>query len=163
MANEPKAPNMPNQPNVPNAQIGSECVTAGVNLQFHYAAGEAASRFLTALRDEKRIYGTRCPECRRVLVPARSFCPRCFVATSEWIEVGPAGTLTAFATTRDLPLALILLDGADTAIVHRIGATNVDTLRIGLRVVPIFAEARAGNILDIAYFKPVEVDNADSI
>ncbi len=38
--------------------------TAGVNLTFNYAAGETASRFLIALRDEKKIHGTRCPACR---------------------------------------------------------------------------------------------------
>ena len=141
----------------------NEFVTAGVNLQFNYAAGEAASRFLIALRDEKRIYGTRCPECRRVLVPARSFCPRCFVAPGEWIEVGPAGTLIAVAPAQPLPIALIQLDGADTALAHRIGEADAITLRIGLRVIPVFAETRAGNILDIAYFRPVEDSDAHSL
>ncbi len=147
-------------------------ITAGVNLSFNYAAGEAASRFLIALRDEKKIWGTRCPSCQRVLVPARSFCPRCFVDTTEWIEVGLAGTLTAFAPLSPLPpgeelgpalsevegvrvsLALIRLDGADTALTHFIGET--DAPQIGLRVVAVFAESRNGSILDIAYFKPAE-------
>lgn len=170
-------------------------VTAGVNLQFHYAAGEAASRFLIALRDERKIYGTRCAECRRVLVPARSFCPRCFAETREWVEVGPSGTLVACADLTpqrpSLPstplrfvqdgkgakarspllvvpalstakgegqgersvLALIRLDGADTALVHRIGETSAPC--VGLRVIAVFAETRAGSILDIAYFKPL--------
>ncbi len=131
----------------------NELVSAGVNLQFSYAAGEAASRFLIALRDEKRIYGTRCPECRRVLVPARSFCPRCFAATREWIEVGPAGTLIAVAPAQPLPIVLIQLDGADTALAHRIGETSAPC--VGLRVTAVFAETRAGSILDIAYFKPL--------
>ena len=137
-------------------------ITAGVNLSFNYAAGEAASRFLIALRDEKKILGTRCPSCRRVLVPARSFCPRCFVDTGEWVEVGPAGTVSAFAPvfhslsaeSRIVSLALIRLDGADTALVHFIG--EADAPQIGLRVVAVFAESRSGHILDIAYFKPTE-------
>ncbi len=136
-------------------------ITAEVNLTFSYAAGEAASRFLVALRDEKKIYGTRCPGCRRVLVPARSFCPRCFVDTSEWIEVGPAGTLVALAPASRLqgaptalPLGLIRLDGADTALVHFIGEADFDALRIGQRVTAVFAETRGGSILDIAYFQP---------
>ncbi len=145
---------------VRDAQMESECVTAGVNLQFNYAAGEAASRFLIALRDEQRIYGTRCPDCRRVLVPARSFCPRCFVETREWVEVGPAGTLAAFARAPLLPrssapalaLALIRLDGADTALVHRV-KVNASALRIGLRITAVFAETRSGSILDIEYFE----------
>jgi hypothetical protein len=140
-------------------------ISAGVNLAFSYAAGEAASRFLIALRDEQKIYGTRCPACGRVLVPARSFCPRCFVDTTEWIEVGPAGTLVALAPASrpqasrlqgaptDLPIGLIRLDGADTSLMHFIGETERGALRIGLRVAAVFAEARSGSILDIAYFK----------
>lgn len=137
--------------------------TAGVNLSFNYAAGEAASRFLIALRDKKKIMGTRCPSCQRVLVPARSFCPRCFVDTSDWVEVGPAGTLVALAPASrlqgaptTLPIGLIRLDGADTSLVHFIGEADFDALRIGLRVVAVFAESRSGHILDVAYFKPTE-------
>jgi len=136
--------------------------TAGVNLTFNYAAGKAASRFLAALRDEQKIYGTRCPACRRVLVPARSFCPRCFVGTSEWIEVGPAGTLVALASAsapssfilHPSSFALIRLDGADTSLAHFIGEADFDALRIGQRVSAVFAGTRRGSILDIAYFQP---------
>ncbi len=148
----------------------NEFVTAGVNLQFNYAAGKAASRFLIALRDERKIFGARCPECRRVLAPARSFCPRCFVETTEWVQVGPTGTLVAFVSPplpRSLApmstLALIRLDGADTAFVHRIGEIDASALRIGLRVAPVFAATRVGSILDIAYFKPMELTDAYSI
>lgn len=151
-------------------ESGDATITAGVNLQFKYAAGKAASRFLAALRDEQAIYGTRCPACRRVLVPARSFCPRCGCETTGWLAVGPAGTLVAFAAdplpahppAPSLPLALIRLDGADTALVHRIGEANPDALFVGQRVTAVFAEARSGTILDIAYFKP-EDPHADSI
>lgn len=152
-------------------ESGDGTITAGVNLQFKYAAGGAASRFLVALRDERRIYGTRCPACRRVLVPARSFCPRCGHETTEWREVGPAGTLVAFAadplpahpSAPSLPLALIRLDGADTALVHRIGEADLDALFVGQRVTAVFAEARSGHIHAIAYFKPEESAHADSI
>lgn len=53
-------------------------------------------------------------------------------------------------------LALIHLDGADTALVHFIGEAAPDALHIGMRVVAVFAESRSGHILDIAYFKPTE-------
>jgi len=159
---------------------GDGFVSARMNLTFNYAAGAAASRFLVALRDEKKIYGTRCPSCKRLLVPARSFCPRCFVDTTDWIEVGPLGTLVAFALDRSQQclagagkgesdrgvrpcLGLIRFDGADTSLIHHIGEFDVDTLRVGLSVAPVFIKERNGSILDIAYFKPVEADNARSI
>ncbi len=145
----------------PGASVNNGFVSAGVNLAFSYAAGEAASRFLIALRDEKKIYGTRCPVCRRVLVPARSFCPRCFVVTAERIEVGPVGTLVAFAPASRLQgaptahsIGLIRLDGADTALLQFVGESKPETLRLGLRVTAVFAELRIGSILDIAYVKP---------
>jgi len=53
----------------------------------------------------------------------------------------------------DLPIGLIRLDGADTSLMHFIGETERGALRIGLRVAAVFAEARSGSILDIAYFK----------
>jgi len=134
-------------------------VTASVNLSFRYAAGAAASRFLTALRDEQKIYGTRCPDCRRVLVPARSFCPRCFVDTTEWIEVGPLGTLVAIAavplsSSPRLPLALIRLDGADTNLLHLLGEAEPPAWQIGLRLEAVFATERRASIRDILYFRP---------
>ncbi len=124
-------------------------INAGVNLEFHYAVGETASRFLVALRDEQRIYGTRCPQCQRVLVPARSFCPRCCVDTTVWLQVGSTGTLIAFA----LPFALIHLDKADTNLVHRLGGASPDTWQTGMRVSAVFAAERTGSINDIVYFE----------
>jgi hypothetical protein len=131
----------------------SVVVEEGVSLSFRYAAGEAASRFLAALRDEKKIYGTRCPTCGRVLVPARSFCPRCYVDTTEWIEVGPMGTLVAVAAAPPPLLALIHLDGADTNFLHLLAETPPDLLTVGMRVEPVFAEQRIGSVLDITHFR----------
>lgn len=149
---------------VSSYQLPRDFVVAGVNLNFSYAAGEAASRFLTALRDEQRIYGTRCPACARVLVPARSFCPRCFVDTTDWIEVGPMGTLVAIASAPPpprspappLPIGLIRLDGADTNFVHLLGETSIERVTPGMRVEAVFAQERSGSILDIAYFRSIE-------
>ncbi|MCP4417634.1 MAG: hypothetical protein GY805_13510 [Chloroflexi bacterium] len=131
--------------------MSDDFIMAGVNLEFRYAAGEAASRFLVALRDERKIYGTRCPQCQRVLVPARSFCPRCCVETAVWLEVGSTGTLIAFAP----PFGLIRLDKADTNLVHRLDMTNTFIWQAGLRVEAVFATERVGNINDIAHFRPL--------
>ena len=62
---------------------------------YTYYAGDAASRFFAELA-RRRIMGTRCPECQRVLVPARGFCDACFVETTDWVEVSQHGTLETF-------------------------------------------------------------------
>lgn len=145
-------------------------ITAGVNLVFTYAAGETASRFLAALRDEQKIYGKRCPTCQRVLVPARSFCPRCFVETTEWIEVGPVGTLSAFNpapsslrlhsgqafSLHPSALALIRLDGADTNLLHLLEDRGPQAWQIGMRLEAVFAAERVGSIRDILYFRSTQ-------
>jgi uncharacterized OB-fold protein len=121
-----------------------------VRLSFRYAAGEAASRFLVALRDEQTILGSRCASCARVVCPARSFCARCGSATSETVRVGPGGQVV---TWTDVPgrgtLGMIRLDGADTPLTHRLLGSE---WHVGARVVARFARARTGSIADIEGF-----------
>jgi uncharacterized OB-fold protein len=96
------------------------------SFDYTYYAGQAASRFFAELRD-KRIMGSVCPTCERVLVPARSFCDACFVATDQWREVGQTGTLetftilsTSFPGLPEPPLVVgyVLLEGASTAVLN---------------------------------------------
>ena len=52
---------------------------------------------------------------------------------------------------------IIELDGADTRLPHFIGDTDGKEPHIGMRLQAVFKEERAGNMLDILYFKPVKV------
>lgn len=97
------------------------------SFDYTYYAGQAATRFFRELMDHRRILGTRCPSCRRLLVPARSFCDACMERTIDWEAVGPEGTLETFTiiTTAfpGLPappivMAYVTLDGADTALIN---------------------------------------------
>jgi uncharacterized OB-fold protein len=137
------------------------------DFQYRYFAGETASRFFNSLRHEGRIYGTKCPKCNRVLVPARSFCDACFVNTEGWIETGPAGTLEIFTIVGTqfpgLPappfvMGYVTLDGADTAILNRV--ENIDLADINgaarrlmkrLRVTARFSDHRDGRITDFVF------------
>jgi uncharacterized OB-fold protein len=134
-----------------------------ITIPLSYAAGAAASRFLVALRDERRLLGTRCPSCNTVLVPARSFCAGCWNDTGDWIEVGPDGALVTWTTVHvplpHLPpppvtLGLLRLDGADTDLLHLIGG-DPRRLARGLRLRPVWREGRSGSLLDIAHFEPI--------
>jgi uncharacterized OB-fold protein len=137
------------------------------DFDYNYFAGEAASRFFHALRDEGKIYGTHCPSCDRVLVPARSFCDACYVDTDEWREVGPGGTLDIFtivgAKFPGLPdppfvIGYVTLDGADTALlnyVQGVDIPDIDTAAATLmprpRVMVRFAKEREGRITDFHF------------
>ncbi|MFQ5830295.1 MAG: Zn-ribbon domain-containing OB-fold protein [Candidatus Methylomirabilia bacterium] len=144
--------------------IEAVVIPGSISIPFRYSAGRTASRFFVELRDHRRIMGTRCPACGRVLVPARSFCAACSVETDRWIEVGPEGTLVTW-TTVHLPLphlpvpppctlGLIRLDGADTDFLHLIGGDE-RALRVGERLRAVWGERRSGSLLDLAYFAPI--------
>lgn len=137
------------------------------DFQYNYFAGETASRFFNALKEEGRIYGTRCPKCERVLVPARSYCDACFVETSGWIEVGPEGTLDIFTIVGTqfpgLPkppfvMGYVTLDGANTAVLNHVSGvdlSDIDAAATQLmkrpRVRVAFAPEREGRITDFHF------------
>ncbi|MEW5723146.1 MAG: Zn-ribbon domain-containing OB-fold protein [Thermodesulfobacteriota bacterium] len=142
-----------------------------VRLPYRLAYGRTWTRFFEGLKEEK-IYGTRCPKCGRVLVPARTFCPRCFVDLDEWVECAQEGVVVAWCLTNyryfaqpiEPPFisALIRLDGTDCNFLHLIGGfemTDLEAVRAkvknGLRVRAVWEEEKLGGILDIKHFEPV--------
>ncbi|HOD29061.1 MAG TPA: Zn-ribbon domain-containing OB-fold protein [Syntrophales bacterium] len=130
-----------------------------------YYAGRMGSRFYVALRDQQKILGAKCPKCNKVLWPPRSTCHVCFSEMTETVEIGPLGTVETFTVVtynepvqpRKAPFvyAVIRLDGADTGMAHFLDEVDLDEVHIGMRVRPVFAPERKGNILDIRYFKPL--------
>lgn len=101
---------------------------------YTYFAGKAASRFFNELRVNRRIMGTLCPHCGRVLVPARSFCDACYVPTTEWRRVENTGRVEAFTilttTFPGMPeppaaIGYVMLEGADTAILNFISGIDL--------------------------------------
>lgn len=139
------------------------------DIEYSYSAGETASHFLRALRDDEQLLGRHCPDCERVLVPPRRSCERCFADTDEWVDVGPEGTIESFTIVpNDLgagpeapfAIAYVQLDGADTALVNLVAGVDLDDpssaaerLSIGTRVRAVFdpAEDRDARITDFHY------------
>jgi len=134
---------------------------------FHWSVGRYGSKFLTELRDHKKILGIKCPSCGKVLVPPRRVCGRCFVEMSEFLELPPQGTLTAFTvlmfsfvdpdtgTERPVPYGYgyVRFDGADNTFPHFLEETNWKKIKIGQRVEAVFEEKRRGHLLDIKHFR----------
>lgn len=137
-----------------------------IRVPYQWSVGEYGSRFFYELRENKKIWATRCPNCKKAFIPPRKTCPDCFVTIGEWLEVGPNGSLVTFTVVRysaqihpisaPLAIGIIQLDGADTGLVHLIGGLEVEDIRSGMRVKPVFKEDREANLLDISYFEPVE-------
>jgi uncharacterized OB-fold protein len=127
--------------------------------------GPVVGAFLTGLRDG-RILGVRTAS-GRVLVPPTEYDPETSdPVPDDFVEVGPAGTVTTWAWVsrprakhpldRPFAWALIQLDGADTALLHAVDAGAERSVHTGLRVRPVWRDERVGHVLDIACFVPEE-------
>ena len=106
-----------------------------------------------------RIIGHKCPECGKVYMPPRGYCPLCVVETTEADEVDVAnvGTITTFSVitplqyqgqeeTDDYVQATLLLDGADTTImVMRMDGIAIGDVRMGMRVRAMFPPPGPGS------------------
>jgi len=142
-----------------------------IRLPYELSYGPVWTRFFEGMQ-EKKIYGTKCDKCGRILVPARSFCPRCFVDTDAWVEVAQTGKLTAwsyinyryFGMPTEPPFigALIRLDGTDVDFLHLLGGidlADLDKVRgivhNGMSLKAVWKDERTGHILDLKHFVPV--------
>ena len=133
-------------------------------LPYQYFAGRTGSRFLRALRDEKKILGIKCGKCGKVYVPPRKNCEKHIAEElTEWVELPGTGTVTGFTIIRyEEPyqpvtppyiLALIKLEGADSALTHIVKGIQLSKMRVGLKVKPVFAKKPPSTILAIDHFK----------
>ncbi len=127
------------------------------------STGPVVGRFLTGLRDG-RFEGIRGSD-GTVIVPPTEYDPYTAAALSEFVQVGPAGVVTAWTWVaeprvgkqpldRPFAWALIKLDGADTAMLHAVAVDSPDAMSVGLRVQPRWRAERIGSIRDIEAFVP---------
>ena len=153
---------------------GHAILETEASIPYELATGPTWGRFFEEIKNEK-IFGTRCPECNRVLVPARTFCPDCFVEMIEWVQLANEGVVTGWSLTNfhyfGMPTeppfisAQIRLGRSDNDFNHLVGGFNLKdlelvrrTMKIGTRVRAVWKKEKKGCILDIDYFKPVELD-----
>lgn len=153
------------------AKAESRIVEGSIALPYRWAMGPVITRFFEEFKN-KKIMGTKCPKCKRVLVPARRFCPRCFEDTTDWVQVSDKGKVKTWSLITfefsGQPMqppyiaGLIDLEGADTAISHFIGGIDLsniekakDKVKIGMKVRAKWRDKPEGNIHDIEYFEPI--------
>jgi len=144
-----------------------------VDVPYRFDAGKYMTRFLVELRDNEKIYGIKCPSCKRVMIPPRIVCARCHVKCDEWVELSNEGTLEAFTimyfpmtdpTTgkpHDPPFSYgsVKLDGCDAPIDHILNIEpDMSKIKVGMRFRVKFRprEERRGDLADIEYFDPIE-------
>jgi len=153
-------------------QDGQELIVSRqvLSLPQRFSTGPVMGRFLIELRDNKRIMALKAPN-GRFLLPPREVDAWCHEEATEWVEVGPAGTIREFdviyyaspdplsGETRDVPycIAWILLDGVegDSPLWHLVKTDDVTKIKSGTRVRAVFAEERTGAMEDIKHFEVI--------
>lgn len=135
--------------------------------EYLYTCGEL-SKFFKEIVENKRLLGTKCPQCGKVWMPPRGHCPDCYALT-DWVPLTGKGTVMSctycyFPGGRgdlvkylDLPYvqALIKLDGAYSYLLHAVAVKEqrIGVIKEGTRVKAVFREERKGTIADF-YFVP---------
>ena len=142
----------------------SGTLSAPLRVEFDYtrSLGPVLSRFMSGLRDG-RVLGARISD-GRVVVPPVEYDPVTHAAVTDLVDVGQTGTVTTWtwvsSPVHGQPLehpfafALVLLDGADTPILHAVDAGSPEAMSTGMRVQPRWADEREGSIHDLACWEP---------
>ncbi|MFH1240810.1 MAG: Zn-ribbon domain-containing OB-fold protein [Pseudomonadota bacterium] len=130
---------------------------------YKYSYGQQ-SRFFRELRENKKLYGAKCPECQKVYCPPRAHCSQCYEPT-EWVPLKGTGVIKActvqyFTTSafiKKLPFicAYVQLDGTDFIMMTNMEVEDVSKIKVGTRVEAVFREERHGTITDV-YFRPID-------
>ncbi len=138
-------------------------------MPYEWSIGKYGSRFFQEIREQKRFIGIRCPQCGKVYVPPRRLCGPCFRELDELVPLSNGGTIMAFSVVnypffdpdtgakRLIPYTYgcIKIDGSDSIFSHIINETDVNKIKIGMKVEAVFKERAEmqGNIRDIRYFE----------
>jgi uncharacterized OB-fold protein len=138
-------------------------LSAPLDIGFDYtrSLGPTLSRFVTGLA-ERRILGARGAD-GRVHVPPPEYDPVTCAPLTELVEIAHTGTVTTWCWQPEpldgQPLehpfawAFVLLDGADTPMLH---AVDSDAVHTGMRVRARWAAERGNGVRDIECFVPID-------
>lgn len=136
-----------------------------MELPYRRSLGPVVGAFLTGLRDGKVLASRTAGG--RVLCPPLEYDPDTGDAVAEIMEVADQGTVQSWAWVseplRKHPLGspfawtLVLLDGADTALLHALDVGSIENVHAGMRVRVRWRDAahRVGHITDIECFEPL--------
>lgn len=138
-----------------------------IPLEFHYTAGVAGEEFRRELRDNGRFLVSKCSKCKSTYVPARMYCPDCFIEMKDQFPIDKPGyvySFTAVNKTRSgedsaepITVGLVKFEGVKGGIVHILDVDDPSKVSIGMKVTPILRDSakRNGAITDILGFRPV--------
>jgi len=148
-----------------------------LDADFSVSAGETYTMFMEVLT-AKKFLGNKIGD--QIFYPPKPFSNRTFELPTEWVECDGTGTVEAFTVYHKEPcgvefpdanitlsppyiVAAIRINDSDQCFLHLLSGVDVNDpaellkkVSASLKVKPVWAEEKHGNILDIKYFEPVE-------
>jgi hypothetical protein len=140
-------------------------VNTPVAIRYDYSIGVGMSAFMRAIREGK-LLGARCPDTGKVYVPPRLTSVETASPMSELVELPDRGVVYTYCIVNikfyeqvlDIPYAYayIVLDGADSAIMHLVQECPIEEMRPGMRVQAVWKDPSewTESLENIRYFKP---------
>ncbi|MGW8323894.1 MAG: Zn-ribbon domain-containing OB-fold protein [Thermodesulfobacteriota bacterium] len=152
---------------------------------YKYKAPRLLEEYVQALK-ERRLIGSVCPGCGKVIVPLRNICGRCHMKMSKRMEVSDKGTITCF--TYSPPVAkgkykvlgadpvetgllhegeilmpvFVRFDGSDSNVHTLLVGSSPEEVHVGMRVQAIWAKDPQGALGDLEGVEPLKAMSAVS-
>jgi acetyl-CoA C-acetyltransferase len=141
------------------------------DLRYSWDNGVALTTYLDGFKQGK-LRGSKCPSCKRIMIPSRSFCELCNLQhVEEYCDLPDTGTVQTFTLSHVdwdssmLPdgkvrvFAVIAIDGAapEMGLLHHLGGVKPEDVEIGMRVKAVWKadSERVGTVTDISHFAPL--------
>src|SRR2546422_1493841 len=110
-----------------------------IPLEYHYTAGVAGEEFRRELRDNGRFLAAKCSKCKNTYVPARLFCPQCFLEMKDLFPIDKPGYVYAFTSVaksgseseQPIVIALVKFESIKGGIVHGLQVSTPEEVAIG--------------------------------
>lgn len=143
--------------------------TDSIPLEFHYTAGVAGEEFRRELWDNGRFLVSKCSKCKSTYIPARMYCPGCFVEMKDQFPIDKPGYVYSFTsvnrdrsgveTDSPITVGIVKFEGVKGGIVHFLDV-DPDQVSIGMKVTPSLKDQseRTGAITDIRSFKRISTE-----
>src|SRR2546430_1197066 len=72
--------------------------TDSIPLEYHYTAGVAGEAFRRELKENGRFLSSKCAQCKSTYIPARMFCPACFIEIKDNAPLEETGYVYSHTT-----------------------------------------------------------------
>lgn len=148
---------------------------------YRYKAPRLMEEYTQGLK-EKKIIGSWCRGCAKVIVPPRNICGRCHRRMDERLEVSQRGTVTSYIISPPMekgkykvlgmdPVemgvvgdkeiiipAFVRFDGSDSNSQLLMIDADLDSIHVGMRVKAVWADEPQGTLGDLLGVTPLSKD-----